>query len=238
MSYVRVFASKDDLAKGLVELHETASREAIDARGIFTVALTGGSAASLYGSLATAQIAWEKVHVFFGDERSVPPDHADSNYRLAKEALLSRVPIPDANVHRIAGEIDSGEAAIRYERELRAVADSGALDLVHLGMGPDGHVCSLFPGHALLQERERLVASLTDSPKPPPARVTLTLPALYRARAVLFLALGASKANALREATTDPSSRIPAALVHRDGRATWFADREAAPTGSSNATPP
>ncbi len=229
MSEVWVFADKGALTSALVLLHERASESAIAARGRFTVALTGGSAASLYGALAGAKIPWAKTHVFFGDERCVPKDHADSNYRLAQDALFSRAAIPAENIHGVDGTIAPADAARRYEEELLAVTDDGAIDLVHLGMGPDGHVCSLFPGHALLAEEKRLVASLTDSPKPPPARVTLTLPALSRARAVAFLAMGASKADALRDATTNPESALPAARVHRMGRAVWLADREAAP---------
>jgi 6-phosphogluconolactonase len=223
-----VFDDKGALVRALVEIHERAAAAAVAARGRFTVALTGGSAAALYGALAEAKLPWDKVHVFFGDERAVPADHADSNYRLAKESLLSHAAIPAENVHRVKGEIDPAEAARLYEQELLAVTGDGALDLVHLGMGPDGHVCSLFPGHALLGETIRLVASLTDSPKPPPARVTLTLVALERARQVLFLAMGASKAAALREATVDASSALPAARVDRFGRAMWLADRDAA----------
>jgi len=230
VSQVRVFDDKGALVRALVEIHERAAVAAVGARGRFTMALTGGSAAALYGALAEAKLPWDKVHVFFGDERCVPAEHADSNFKLAKESLLGRAPIAPANVHRIQGEIAPEEAARAYETDLLATTGDGAIDLVHLGMGPDGHVCSLFPGHALLAEATRLVASLTDSPKPPPARVTLTFVALGRARNHLFLAMGASKAAALREATLDPSSALPAARVHRLGRAVWLADRDAAPT--------
>ena len=226
MATTQVFDSNDALAEELVGATELAAREAIAARGVFSLALTGGSAASsLYPALALADVEWSRVHVYFGDERCVPPDHADSNYKLARDAFLSKVPLVLANVHRMLGELDRVEAAECYEREL---PEGGVIDVVHLGLGPDGHVCSLFPDHPLLDERARLVASLDDSPKPPPSRITLTLPALERARSVWFLALGASKADAVASAIGDPSSRISAAIVERTTNARWFLDRPAA----------
>lgn len=225
----QVFGSPDALAAELVRLSVESARAAVDARGLFTMALTGGSAATvLYPVLAQAVLPWERTHVFFGDERCVPADHPDSNYRLARETFLSRVPIPEANVHRMRGELPPTEAAAEYERVLDEVA-GGALDVVHVGVGPDGHVCSLFPGHALLDEKKRLVASLTDSPKPPPSRVTLTFPALSRARSLWFLVSGANKAEAVRAALLDPDSDLPAARARRQAvEARWLLDVEAA----------
>jgi 6-phosphogluconolactonase len=221
-----VFATNDALATELVSLTVDAAQKAIAARGAFHVALTGGSAAStLYPVLAQAKLEWSKVHFWFGDERCVPPDHADSNFKLAKESFLSRV--PDARVHRIKGEIAPADAAAEYERELGAIGN--ALDVVHVGMGPDGHICSLFPGHALLDEKTKLVASLTDSPKPPPARVTLTFPALSNARALWFLVMGGNKADAVNAALTDPNSQLPAALASRaHSNTAWLLDGAAA----------
>src|SRR5581483_7531370 len=171
-----------------------ASADAIAKRGAFHVALTGGSAASsLYPVLAQAKLDWSKVHVWFGDERCVPPEHADSNFKLAHESFLARVQVPATHIHRMRGEIPPVDAASEYEKALQAIG--GALDVVHVGMGPDGHICSLFPGHPLLQEKTKLVASLTASPKPPPSRVTLTLPALAKARALWFLVMGGNKAD-------------------------------------------
>jgi 6-phosphogluconolactonase len=224
-----VFASTDALAAELVRLTVDAAARAVDARGQFSMALTGGSAAStLYPVLAQAPLPWERVHVFFGDERCVPPDHADSNYRLAQEAFLARVPIAEQNVHRMRGEIDVAEAASEAERALEEIA-GGALDVVHVGVGPDGHVCSLFPDHPLLEEKERMVAFLTDSPKPPPTRITLTLPALARARALWFLVAGQNKAEAVRAALLDPASPLPAARASRTGAdVRWLLDVDAA----------
>lgn len=225
----QVFGSADALAAELVRLSVETARAAVDARGVFSMALTGGSAATvLYPVLAQAALPWEQTHVFFGDERCVPPDHADSNFRLARETFLSRVPVPDANVHRMRGEIAPEDAATEYERVLLDVT-GGSLDVVHVGVGPDGHICSLFPGHALLDETTRLVASLTDSPKPPPARVTLTFPALARARALWFLVAGANKADAVRSALLDPASSLPAARASRAAAdARWLLDVDAA----------
>lgn len=224
-----VFARSDEVAAELVHRTVTAADEAIAARGVFSLVLTGGSAATaLYPVLAQAPLRWSHVHVFFGDERLVPPEHSDSNYRLARETLLARVPIRPAHVHRICGELAAEEAAARAEREILEVTH-GVLDVVHLGMGPDGHVCSLFPSHPLLDERERLVAPILDSPKPPASRATLTLPALARARALLFLVLGASKADAVRASLLETDCALPAAMAARGSRdVTWLLDADAA----------
>lgn len=228
MEHRQVFASTDTLAAELLHAMAATADRAIAERGQFTVALTGGSAAQhLYPILAQAPLPWDKIHVFFGDERCVPPDHADSNYALACQTLLSRVPVPPQQVHRVATEHAPAEAAARYEEDLLAVT-GGVLDVVHLGMGPDGHVASLFPGHALLRST-RWVDSLTDSPKPPPARVTLTLRALGQARALWFLVTGRAKADAVREAILDPASSLPAAQASRAAPAAhWLLDDEAA----------
>ncbi len=236
MTDVRVFGTAAALAAALVDVHvEAMARASSTLRASspepgLSIALTGGSAANLYEHLALAALPWDRVHVFFGDERCVPPTHADSNYKLAREKLLSRVPIPEANVHRMRGEDEPRAAATAYEDELVAATDGGAIDVLHLGMGPDGHVCSLFPGHALLDPGAdaRLVASLDDSPKPPASRVTLTLAAIAKAKRALFIVMGEGKASAVRAAIQDPSSPLPAAIVHRMGRATWLLDEPAA----------
>jgi 6-phosphogluconolactonase len=214
----------DALAEALAEAFARAAQEAIAARGAFHCALTGGSSAKLlYPRLARLDADWAKVHWYFSDERCVPPDDAESNFRLAQEVLFAHAAVPSANVHRVEGERPPAEAAAHYARLLPP------LDVVHLGMGPDGHVASLFPGHPLLGEARAKVAMLTDSPKPPPARVTLTLPALREARALWFLVTGAAKAPAVQEALTDARSSLPAALAHRAARAsTWFLDAPAA----------
>ncbi len=226
-----VFASSDALAAELVLQTTEAAAQAIARRGIFTLALTGGSVTTiLYPVLAQASLPWEKIHVFYGDERGVPPDHKDSNHKGAVDAFLSRIQIPTDNVHRMVGEVDVVQGALDYERELLRVTEgSGALDVVHVGMGPDGHICSLFPGHALLSEERRLVMSITDSPKPPPQRITLTMQASARARALWFLVSGAGKADAAAEAILDAGSQLPAAQAARRGQSVrWLLDADAA----------
>ena len=206
-----------DMAASFADRFASAAKAAIAARGRFDVALTGGSGAKLYAALAPHALDWTRTHLWWGDERAVPPHHPDSNFRLAQEHLISRVPIPDANVHRMPADAADLEAAARaYEAELPA-----ALDLVHLGAGPDGHCCSLFPGHPLLAERERRVAPIFDSPKPPPRRLTLTLPALLAARARLVTAAGAEKAPIIAR-RNDPS--LPVVLA---GPAVWLVDTAA-----------
>jgi 6-phosphogluconolactonase len=190
---------------------------AIAARGRFDVALTGGSGAKLYAAIDAHAVDWTRTHLWWGDERAVAPNHPDSNYRLAQEHLIARVPIPKQNVHRMPADLADLEAAARaYEVELVP-----ALDLIHLGVGPDGHICSLFPGHPLLEERTRRVAAIIDSPKPPPRRLTLTLPTVQAARGRVVTAAGAEKAPivARRE---DPA--LPVAMA---GPATWIVDPSA-----------
>jgi 6-phosphogluconolactonase len=193
----------------------------------FSLALPGGSVAtSCFPLLAKAELDWPRVHLLWGDERAVPPDHADSNYGVAKRLLIDACPIPTANVHRMpADDTDLDRAARDHEEVVRAIG----LDLALLGVGPDGHVCSLFPGHGLLNEHERWVRAIEDSPKPPPSRLTLTLPALANAREVVVVATGASKAAVVREALEDETSLLPLALAIRCARkATVILDEAAA----------
>jgi 6-phosphogluconolactonase len=224
-----LFPSSAALGSALGAATLEAANQAIAARGVFTLALTGGSAAQqLYPLLAQAPLPWQHIHVFLGDERCVPTTHADSNARLARETLLSRVNLPVANLHLVDGAaLDIHASARAYEADIRRVSPSGELDLVHLGMGPDGHVCSLFPGHAVLRETS-LVAALADSPKPPPCRITLTLPALYKARALWFLVMGASKDVAVRDAVTGTGQTPATVLSMSHPGVRWWLDQDAA----------
>ncbi|PZR07210.1 MAG: 6-phosphogluconolactonase [Archangium gephyra] len=191
-----------------------AANTAIAARGVFTCALTGGSAVKMYAQLARLKLDWSRIEFFLGDERLVPLESPDSNYRAVREAL------PAARIHPVRTELSAEAAATDYARLL-----PDQLDLVHLGMGPDGHVASLFPGHALLHERHAKIAPITDSPKPPSQRVTFTLPTITNAREVWFLVTGEAKKPVANVARTDSTSQLPAALVHRGARrATWFLD--------------
>jgi 6-phosphogluconolactonase len=221
----------DDVAAAFCARVQAAAVETIRARGRFAIALSGGGVADLYEALARAAIDWEKVWISWGDERAVPPDHPESNFGLAKRALLDRLGHAPACVMRLHGERPDLTAAARDDTAMLigALGDPPIFDLIHLGIGPDGHVCSLFPGHPLLGETRAIVREIEDSPKPPPRRLTVTLPLLYAARAILFTARSHEKAAAVRDAIADPASTAPAALVCR--RATqvdWILDRPAA----------
>lgn len=214
-------------AEALVAHVTGAARASISRSAAFTIALPGGSVAtSCFPLLAAAAIEWTAVHLFWGDERAVAPDHADSNFGLAKRLLIDQIAVPAENVHRMpADREDLTLTAAEHEAELRR----HPLDVALLGVGPDGHVCSLFPGHALLQEETRWVAAIEDSPKPPPRRLTLTLPALLAAREIVVVATGAAKAEVVREALEDPQSTLPLALVlRRAARVTVILDGAAA----------
>ena len=235
---VRVFDDPEQVAREAAGLFVRLSIEAVSERGSFSVALSGGTTPRrVYELLASddylTQVTWANVHVFFGDERTVPPDHADSNYRMANEALLSLVALPAENVHRIDGVGDAAANASQYESELREFFGDAAwprLDLVMLGMGDDGHTASLFPGTtALAEERAWVVANWVE--KFQTWRITLTAPAINAARRVLFLVTGAAKAERLREVLRGErdTARLPSQLIHpRDGTLEWFVDRAAA----------
>ena len=217
------------------------ARQAIAARDSFTLALAGGSTPKgLYAMLAAppfwSQLDWTKIRFFWGDERHVPPDHADSNYRMAHEALLSRVPISMAHVHRVPSELpDAQTVAEQYEAVLRMqfnvpAPDVPRFDLVLLGMGPDGHTASLFPGTQAIHETSRLVAAPWVE-RLQASRITFTPALLNHARQVTFLVCGHAKAETLHavlEGTFEPDA-LPAQIIRpRAGTLTWFVDQEAA----------
>jgi 6-phosphogluconolactonase len=199
---------------------------AVGARGRCSLALAGGSTPRpIYERLAArpaGDIAWERVDIFFGDERAVPADHADANFRMASDALLTRVQAPKDNVHRMEAErADRERAADDYARQL-----PDALDVLILGMGPDGHTASLFPGSAALNEAKRRVVPVVG-PKPPPYRLTITPPVIRAARDVVVVAAGKDKAAAVARALEGPAAimEIPIQLARRG---TWFLDTAAA----------
>jgi 6-phosphogluconolactonase len=221
-----------DLAARFKQLVEDDARKAIAARGSFSIAVSGGSAAEvLLPPLVTAAVDWSKVWVYWVDERMVPPDDPDSNFRVAKSIWLAAVPIPVEQVQRMRGEDPApGEAAAAYTRLLRErLGDPARIDLVVLGVGPDGHVASLFPGHRLVRAWDRDVAVLGDSPKPPARRVTLTLRAITAARRIVVFATGAAKAGVIAEALSNDESELPVALATMgDAPVTFLLDPEAA----------
>jgi 6-phosphogluconolactonase len=234
---VEVHADATALAVAAAEAFNEAAERAVEERGRFAVALAGGSTPkALYELLADRYgdaPYWPHVHVFFGDERPVPPDHEDSNYRMAKEALLDRVPV--GSVHRMRGELEPAEAARLYEEELRdsfgvAPGEAPRFDLVLLGMGEDGHTLSLFPRTPALDVRDRLVAE-NPVEKLGQTRITLTLPVLDAARAATFLVSGSGKAEAVSEVLGGEADgrNYPARLARpENGNLTFMLDREAA----------
>ena len=240
---IRILADADDLSRVAAEECVRLADEAVRRRGRFSVALSGGSTPKpLYRLLAAedggfrARVPWGRAHFFWGDERHVPLDHRDSNYRMAYEVMLSRVPVPPGNVHRIPAENpDAAEAAAEYARTLRRFFDAAAgrfprFDLVLLGMGSDGHTASLFPGTDAVHDRAGLVAAPWVE-KLGAHRITLTVPVLNEAACVIFLVSGEGKAEALRAVLEGPHQpdRFPAQLVRpREGGLLFLADRAAA----------
>ena len=239
---IQVFATPDALADAVARHIVGCAAEAISATGRFTLALSGGSTPrAAYARLAIGawrrgtgdwQLAtsdWRLVHILWGDERCVPPDDPRSNYRMAKEALLDRVPIPRDQIHRIRGEDDPQKAAMDYERELRDLLTNG-LDLVLLGLGEDGHTASLFPGQPAVHETERWVMAV-PAPTGDMWRVTLTPAAINLARNVTFVVSGATKAQRLEQVLEGPFTPdlLPAQAIHpSQGRLIWMVDAAAA----------
>jgi 6-phosphogluconolactonase len=235
MTEIEVFPDPDRLARAVAEHFAARAAEAVAAGGRFTVALAGGSTPrAAYLLLATdafaRRIDWARVHVLWGDERCVPPDDPRSNYRMAREALLDRIPIPPGNIHRIHGEDDPPLAAAAYEWLLGDLlgGDRG-LDLILLGMGDDGHTASLFPGQAAVREKaRRVVADYVAAAAM--WRITLTPVAINAARDVNFIVSGAGKAERLREVIEGPfvPEWLPAQIVDpTHGRLTWLVDEAA-----------
>lgn len=224
-------AVAEEAARRIVAAYE----ESIELKGRFSLALAGGSTPKLlYERLAAEpyrdQIDWTKVHVYFGDERCVPPDHAESNYRMAREALLSVVPIPLDNVNRMRGELEPEAAAREYGLLLKEHFGDAGCDVVLLGMGDDGHTASLFPDTAALRETEhRCVANFV--PKLDTWRITMTAPFINRAWQVMVLVTGAGKAERLRqvlEEKPDPN-QTPIRLIDPEiGKMVWVMDAAAA----------
>lgn len=241
---LRISEDAEAVAHAGADLFATIARDAIVDHGFCAIALAGGSTPRrLYQILAEGSaesgVPWNATHLFFGDERPVGPTHEDSNYRMAREALLDRVPLPESNVHRIEGEqSDSESAAALYELDLRAffvsrMALLGAFprfDLVLLGLGPDAHTASLFPGTTAVWEQHHWVTSCRVE-KLAQDRITLTPPALNAARTLAFVVSGAEKAQAVAsvmEESPDPG-RLPAQIIRpKEGRLLWLLDRAAA----------
>jgi 6-phosphogluconolactonase len=240
---VRAFGDLEAMSQALATEIARAATDAVAARGRFTIALSGGSTPRrLYQLLAAEyrdRMPWHSVHVFFGDERCVPPTHVESNYGMARFELLSRVPIPPDHVHRMPGELSPEEGARRYDALLRRLLAGGdaaspprgeTLDVALQGVGADGHTASLFTGSGALEERERWAVAV-EAPEymETRMRITMTLPVLNGARHVYVQVAGAEKRQIVGEILSgDPAaSRYPAARLRGAQRTVWFLDRAA-----------
>jgi 6-phosphogluconolactonase len=238
---VKVFANGDALVEAAGKRLVDTLQNAITTRGRALLVLTGGgngNALLEYLGTHVEQLDWSKVHLFWGDDRYVPEADDERNEKQARAALLDRIDIPSSQVHPMApsdGEFgsDLDAAALAYEQILAANAESGApapdFDVHLLGMGPEGHINSLFPDTPAVREKTRMVVAVEDSPKPPPLRITLTLPAIQRSREVWLMVSGGSKADAAAAAIggADPVS-IPAAGAVGLETTLWLLDEDAA----------
>lgn len=235
---IKVFRTKSDLSKEVGRYVADVAETCIEKNGRFTVALSGGSLPGLlakglllaYDARDAGKDHFAAWHVFFADERCVELDSEDSNYRACSEAFLSKIPIPEKNVCAIDPRLsDPEKMAADYERRAAVIlGEAFSFDLILLGMGPDGHTCSLFPGHPLCRETKKRVAHIVDSPKLPPRRITLTFPTLNAAKRIAFVAAGESKANILPKVFSKGSDLPAARAVAKDGTTTWFLDEAAA----------
>ncbi len=234
---VRILKTSADLFRAAAVEFSKCASEAVRSRGRFTVALSGGATPKgLYALLARKEIPvpWENSYFFWGDERHVPPDDPESNYRMANEVMLSKIPVPSSNVFRIpTEEKDAQTAARKYEDTLIRFFDLKPgvfprFDLVLLGLGPDGHTASLFPNSPALHEKQRLVVA-NPVKKFNTERLTLTLPVLNCARTVVFLVSGQEKAGILQQVLHGQAGTFPSQMIQPDdGELLWFVDETAA----------
>lgn len=233
---IRVFDNSEALAVGAAAHFAATARAAVEARGVFNVSLSGGTTPrETYERLAAepyrSEIDWARVHAFWGDERNVPPEHADSDYAMAKRALLDHVEIPRANVHRMQGELDVKEAADLYEAEVKKHFNSNGVpsfDLILLGLGEDGHTASLFRETQALEITDRLVIG-NQVPSLDTWRLTFTYPLINAAHQVVFLAAGVRKAKIVQEIIELKNPEYPASQVApHPGELHWLLDNAAA----------
>jgi 6-phosphogluconolactonase len=239
---IQVYSDPESLAEATARHILAVCSAAIQARGFASLVLSGGSTPrAIYSLLSQDEYAirmdWQNLHIFWGDERQVPSEDADSNYRMAWEAMLSKVPIPAGNIHRIQGELEAQLAAQKYEHEIedffheeRQRVRQAEFDLLLLGLGEDGHVASLFPGSPALQEKTRRVVPVEHNGPPLPAvpRISLTLPAINSAAKVTFIVSGAGKAQIVRRVFDEEASAecLPAQMVQPvKGHVSWLLEK-------------
>ncbi|CAM0911733.1 unnamed protein product [Alopecurus aequalis] len=241
-----IFDAEEYLAASLAEHMAGLSEKFAAERGAFTVVLSGGSLIKALRKLAgppyLEAVDWSRWHVFWADERVVPKNHADSNYRLAMDEFLSKVPIPANQVYTMNDTLSAERAADDYENRLNQLIKNGVValspvtgfpkfDLMLLGMGPDGHIASLFPGHPVVNENKKLVTYVKDSPKPPPERITFTFPVINSSAHIALMVTGAGKAGAVHKALSGngrSSDLLPVEMIEpQDGEMTWFTNKPA-----------
>ncbi|KAG9143693.1 hypothetical protein Leryth_026374 [Lithospermum erythrorhizon] len=245
---VRIYENSDELSTELAEYIAEVSETAVKDRGIFAIALSGGSLISLMRKLCETPynktVDWAKWYIFWVDERVVAKSHQDSNYKLAKDGFLTKVPVIPSHVHSINDSVSAEQAAEEYEFLIRQLvrtrvisvsdfSDCPKFDLILLGMGPDGHVASLFPDHSVLEETEAWVTFIIDSPKPPPERITFTLPVINSASNVAVVVTGSNKAETVNIVTNGDAEPdrppLPAKMIQpSNGELVWFLDKAAA----------
>ena len=232
MTSVKIVADRQTLVSQASELIIKKIQTAINKKGICTIALAGGSTPKpIYENIAQANLPWKKIHVFWGDERYVLPTHPDSNYKMTQEAWLSKVDIPESNIHPIPTDGENPQAdAAKHNQELSDFfalnEEIACFDLILLGMGDDGHTASLFPYTDALQVCDRLV---TVGNKGDNLRITLTVPVINNANCVIFLVSGANKQEALIEVFNKEadSNQYPSKLIQPQGELIWFIDQAA-----------
>lgn len=238
---LREYPGQTTAGEALGDMILAAAKSSIEAKGRFTLAVPGGSVISLLKSLVNKKAEFEKWHVFWVDERVVPLDHEDSNFKAASDVFLTKIGIPESNQHAIVENASAEETATHYEGNLVKSVTEGlipksedgfpVLDFVLLGIGPDGHIASLFPNSVQLSETSSWVCSVSDSPKPPSERITLTLPVINKAQEVVLVALGPSKAEIVQRVLEVQSlpGALPAQLVRpSSGKLTWLLDSASA----------
>lgn len=236
--HLQVFYDDESLYQAVGRYWQAAAEDAVRERGSFHVALAGGNTPKgLYQCLAQAnwceRLPWQQTHVYFGDERCVPQDHPDSNYNMARQALLMHVPLPPMQVypmydpaHNVYYNAEAYDSLLR-QRLPGAVNKQPAFDLILLGLGPDGHTASLFPGTAILEENQRVAAAVYVESKEA-WRISLTIPAINAARKVAVLVTGTGKAEIMHAIETAQEAHFPVQCIDPEGQLDWFVDREAA----------
>lgn len=232
MNEVKVYPSKNSLIAAAQEFIIHKIQDTISQKGTCTIALAGGSTPKpIYEAIALSQLSWNKIHVFWGDERYVPPTHDDSNQKMAKEAWLDKVDIPAENIHPMpTSSQNPQDDALKHEEEIRQFFNSAqefpAFDIILLGMGDDGHTASLFPHTQALENTENLV---TVGNRGESLRLTFTAPLINAAHCVIFLVSGSNKQNALKEVFSEDSNahEYPSKMIQPQGELIWFIDSDA-----------